>query len=154
MIYLDANVLIAGVSNVAGLEKRTEQTERLLRSNELLYASALGDYEARKSLVMFGDEHLLLLDSLLEKKIRLNANWDMAILQALKISRQFKERLAVDSADTLHVAWALALGADTFASFDRTSGPRPLALALGLKVWPKAGPKDFEVMTKLKPKRR
>jgi len=96
---------------------------------------------------------LLLLDALINQKVRLNIAWDVAIIQALKIARQFKARLAVDSADTLHVGWALALGADTFASFDRRSGPRPLAMAVGLKVWPKAGPEDFAAMSRLKPKR-
>jgi len=152
MIYLDANVLVASVALVVD-EDRTEQAERLLRGREVFYTSALGDYEVRKHLAAHDDQHLMLLDALINQKVRLNIAWDVAIIQALKIARQFKAQLAVDSADTLHVGWALALGADTFASFDRRSGPRPLAMAVGLKVWPKAGPEDFAAMSRLKPKR-
>ncbi len=100
-----------------------------------------------------GDEHLARLDALIAHRLSFNAAWDVAALQALKLARQFKERLAVDSADTLHVGWALALGSETFASFDRQSGPRPLELSVGLKLWPKPEPKDFEAMSRLKPKK-
>lgn len=144
--------LQAAVATVAD-ERCIEQTERLLRTESSFYTSALGDFEARKHLVAVDDEHLMLLYSLLVQKIRLNVAWDVAILQALKIARQFKERLAVDSADTLHVGWVLALGADTFASFDRRSS-QAAGSSLGLKLWPKAEPKDFEAMARLKPKRR
>jgi hypothetical protein len=56
----------------------------------------------------------------------------------------------VDSADTLHVGWALSVGAEGFASFDRDSGPRALAMAVGLKLWPEASARDFEQRKRLK----
>ena len=65
-------------------------------------------------------------------------------MQSLKIAHIFKKRLFVDSADTLHVGWAVSIGAETFASFDRESAPRALAMCVGLKVWPEAKPKDKE----------
>jgi predicted nucleic acid-binding protein len=152
VIYLDANVVIAAVSNVLE-EARTERVERLMRrTKEPFYLSTLADYEARKSLLTGGggDEHLSRLDTLIAGKLHLNAAWDVAVLQALKLARQFKQRLAVNSADTLHVGWALAIGADVFASFDRLKGPRALALAVGLTVWPKAEAADYQAMSRLK----
>ena len=149
MIYLDANVIFAGVRHCV---ERTDQATRLFARKEIFYVSALSDYETRKALLTHGgtQQKLDLLDSLSAKKFRLNAGWETAISQALKISGQLKARLAVDSADTLHVGWALALGAETFASFDREKGPRALALCLGLNVWPDPAPKDFEQMKRLK----
>lgn len=148
MIYLDANVLIAAAANVA---EASEQAERLLRGKGEFYTSRLADYEARKYLCRLesGDpqENLTLL---LAGKVTLGKEWDGAVLQALKISRQFKQRLWVDSADTLHVGWALSVGAEVFASFDRESGPRALALVMGLKLWPEAGPRDYELRKRFK----
>ena len=143
MIYLDANILYASVANV---KDQTDSVARLLARQELLQVSSLADYEARKALLTQGGtaDHLALLDSLLAARFKLNTGWDAAISQALKVARQFKQRLWVDSADTLHVGWALALGAETFASFDRASGPRALALCLGLKLWPEPAPMDYE----------
>ena len=46
MIYLDANVVVASVTN----NDHSEQVERLLRSRKPFYVSRLADYEARKSL--------------------------------------------------------------------------------------------------------
>ena len=148
MIYLDANVVIASVSHVPGA---SEHVARLLRRPKVFYVSRLADYEARKFLARpasaAAEENLNLL---LAEKFRAGQEWEGAILQALKISRQFKQRLWVESADTLHVGWALSVGAEVFASFDRESGPRALAMAVGLKLWPEAGAKDFEQRKLLK----
>ena len=116
MIYLDANILYAGVVNV---KDQTDSVARLLARNELFHVSSLADYEARKALLTQGanDDHVALLDSLLSSKCKMNTGWDAAISHSLKVARQFKQRLWVDSADTMHVGWALALGADIFASF-------------------------------------
>jgi predicted nucleic acid-binding protein len=142
MIYLDANVVVASVVNAGGA---SEQVARRLRSRQAFFVSRLADYEARKYVSRFtenaAEENL---DLLLARKFHLGTEWEAAIFQALKISRQFKSRLWVDSADTLHVGWALSVEAEMFASFDRDSGPRALAMAVGMKLWPEASAKDFE----------
>jgi predicted nucleic acid-binding protein len=155
MIYCDANVLIPTVVNVVE-ERRTGLVERLLRTHSGFYISALAEYEARKQLCALPDVELrqASLSAVLEAKFTLLNDWQPAILHALKLAHRFKARLAVDSADTLHVGWALSVGADVFASFDRTSGPRALALCVGLKVWPDPSARDFESMARLKRSRR
>jgi len=140
VIYLDANVVVASCTN----NEFSDLASRLLRSSTRLYVSRLADYEARKLFACLDPAAEDDLNRLLAEKFSFGNEWEGAIMQALKISRQFKQRLRVDSADTLHVGWALSIGADVFASFDRESGPRALALALGLKLWPEAGPKDYE----------
>lgn len=149
MTYLDANVLYAAVRHVP---QQTELVARLFARKEMLHVSSLADYEAQKALLTQGgsEDHLTSLEALVSARCKLNTGWDAAISQALKLSRQFQQRLWVDSADTMHVGWALAVGADTFASFDRASGPRALALCLGLKLWPEATPEDFEQMKRLR----
>jgi len=148
VIYLDANVVIASVSN---MPDASEHVARLLRTPKVLYVSRLADYEARKFLARqanpAAEENL---NFLLTEKFSHGKEWEAAIMQALKISRQFKQRLWVDSADTLHVGWALSVGAEGFASFDRDSGPRALAMAVGLKLWPEASARDFEQRKRLK----
>jgi len=101
---------------------------RLLRKGGAFHVSALSDYEVRKTLLTsgFSEAKLSQLDDLIAARFHLNADWDRAIRKALELARQFRARLVVDSADTLHVAWAMVLGAETFASFDRTKGPRGL----------------------------
>jgi predicted nucleic acid-binding protein len=146
MIYLDSNVVVAATTN----QDVSEKVQRLLRVKQPFYVSRLADYEARKAMACLDPAAEGNLDRLLAEKFRLGNEWDGAIIQALKISRQFKRRLCVDSADTLHVGWAMSVGADVFASFDRASGPRALALCLGLELWPEPRPKDFETMKRLK----
>ena len=150
MIYLDSNALIAGVVNVP---QRTAPLQRFFRqARGPIWASPLCDYEARKGLWQLPEvDWRTELNTLLQGRVTLvEGGWDMAISQALELARQFKARLAVDSADTLHVGWALAMNAKVFASFDRSRGPRALALCLGLKVWPDPQPADYEAMRRLK----
>ncbi len=150
MIYLDANVVIAGVVHVAA-EERTARLLRLLRQTPDARVSPLAEYEARKHLYSLAEDWETDFELLLKHSAsRLPDEWSGPILQALKIARDFKHRLAVDSADTLHVAWAVSIGADLFASFDRNKGPRALALCLGLKVWPAPTGDDFAAMKRLK----
>jgi predicted nucleic acid-binding protein len=139
MIYLDTNVVVAACTNT----ENSEQVGRLFRGEEPLYVSRLADYEARKCLASLDPAAESDLNLLFLEKFSTGKEWEAAILQALKLSRHFKERLWVDSADTLHVGWALSIGADVFASFDRESGPRALAKAAGLKVWPPENAKDY-----------
>ena len=73
-----------------------------------------------------------------------------AIDSALSIARDFREKLAVDSADTLHIGWAEAEQCTMFGSFDSTSGARALAYARGLKVWPEMNETDFQQLARLK----
>ncbi len=148
MIYLDANVVVASVKKVA---VASDQVARLLRAKDEFYVSRLAEYEVRKYLSTRPEaEPEENLNLLLTEKFVTGKEWDSAILQALKISRQFREKLWVDSADTLHVGWALSIGADVFASFDRDSGPRALAMSMGLKLWPAAGPQDYEMRKRLR----
>ena len=149
MTYLDANVLVAAVVNVAE-EERTARTARLARSKAVLCVSPLAEYEAKKHLYQSGEgEWEEDFENFAAGK-RLADQWSGPVLQALKLARDFKARLAVDSADTLHVAWALSIGADVFASFDRDKGPRALALCVGLKVWPEPAERDYAAMRRLK----
>lgn len=151
MIYLDANALIAAVVMVAE-EQRTARIARLMRKRPVVRVSPLAEYEARKHLYQAReDDWEPNMETFLDGPAqRLSDEWSAPILQALKLARDFNERLAVDSADTLHVAWALSVGAETFASFDRRSGPRALALCVGLKLWPEATADDFSAMKRLK----
>ena len=147
--YLDANALVACVVNVTE-QDRTAQMRRFLKSKPHLDISPLAEYEARKHLHQAGPaEWEKELNGFLRGRL-LGDQWSAAILQAVKMARDFKARLAVDSADTLHVGWALAVGADLFVSFDRKSGPRSLALCLGLKVWPEPTEADWTQMRRLK----
>ena len=76
--------------------------------------------------------------------------WTDAIDAALKIAGELRERLAVDSADTLHVGWAKAEQCTIFGSFDSASGARALAHAQGLLVWPEMTEADFKQYARLK----
>ena len=76
--------------------------------------------------------------------------WAEAIDSALAIACDLRERLAVDSADALHVGWAKAEQCTVFGSFDTTSGARALAHAQGLKVWPGMTEADFQQYARLK----
>jgi hypothetical protein len=76
--------------------------------------------------------------------------WAEAIEAALAIASEFRERLAVDSADTLHVGWAEAEQCTIFGSFDSASGTRALAHARGLKVWPEMKEADFQQFARLR----
>lgn len=78
------------------------------------------------------------------------AGWSEAIESALVIAGEFRERLAVDSADTLHIGWAKVERCTIFGSFDRASGARALAHAVGLKVWPDMADADFQQFSRLK----
>ena len=62
----------------------------------------------------------------------------------------FGRKLAVDSADTLHLGWAKAEHCTIFGSFDSASGTRALAHAQGLKVWPEMNEADFQQYARLK----
>lgn len=73
-----------------------------------------------------------------------------AIDSALAIASEFRERLAVDSGDTLQVGWAEAEQCTMFGSFDTGSGTRALAYARGLRVWPEMTEGDFQQFSRLK----
>jgi predicted nucleic acid-binding protein len=84
--------------------------------------SPLAEYEVRKHLCGLAEEvktgaenRLVTYLSAWEPVLTV---WDQAIESALMIASEFRERLAVDSADTLHVAWAELEQCTTFASFD------------------------------------
>lgn len=76
--------------------------------------------------------------------------WGEAIEHALIVAQELRQRLAVDSADTLYVGWAQAEECTWFGSFDSNSGTRALAYARGLKVLPGMKPEDFEQLARLK----
>jgi predicted nucleic acid-binding protein len=133
----------------------TERALRWLARREVpVSVSPLAIYEARK--------HLCGLDQEIKQsgETRLNqylcewesvvTGWVEAIDSALAIASDLRERLAVDSADTLHVGWAKAEECAIFGSFDSASGARALAYAQGLKVWPEMTEADFQQYARLK----
>lgn len=150
MIYLDANCVVAATVRVDE-EERTEKMARLARKHgSELRVSPWAEYETRKYLLgANAADWEADLDGFLVGR-RLPGDWAVAVAEALRLAREFRARLAVDSADVLHVAWSLAVGAKVFASFDRNSGPRALALCVGLQVFPVPSDKDFEAMNRLK----
>lgn len=150
MIYLDTNALAPAV---VYSEARTGPMERLMAKHrrDVFWWSPLADYELRKYLWSVPEE--LWAEDLplaLGRVTRLSTGWEAAVEQALKLAHDFRGRLAVDSADVLHVGWALSLKAELFASFDRASGPRALALCCGLTVWPDPTSEDYAAMNRLK----
>ena len=151
MIYADANFLDAAVRHIAG---RTGILKRVLRQQQMA-VSPLALYELRKALASLPSVEkigvLERLDALLGCGVAiLPAEWDGAIDHALRVADEFGGRLAVDSADTLHVGWAKMAGCSHFGSFDRTSGPRALAKACALEVIPPMEQKDWQQMRRLK----
>jgi len=116
--------------------------------------SPLAVYEVRKHLWGLAQE---VRDAAQERLNLYLAEWESvvtgwveAIDSALVIASELRERLAVDSADTLHVGWAQAEQCTMFGSFDTASGSRALAYARGLKVWPEMTEADFQQFSRLK----
>lgn len=134
---------------------RTERALRWLARRELpVSVSPLSVFEARKHLCGLADEFRRpgegRLARYLTEWVPVVTGWAEAIESALVIASELRERLAVDSADTLHVGWAIAEQCTTFGSFDSASGARALAYARGLKVWPEMSEMDFQQYARLK----
>lgn len=152
MIYADANFLDALVWPVPD---RSDVAGRAYRQGRV-FASPLALYELKKAQAALPPAEKRTcrdnLAELLEADLKtLPPDWSEAVTRAEQIAEDFGARLAVDSADTLHVAWALHAGCTAFASFDRRSGPRALAKALGLQVIPPMTQADWQEMRRLKP---
>lgn len=133
----------------------SERALRWLARRELsVSVSPLAVYEVRKHLwglptvVRKAGEQRL--DRYLSEWDGVVTGWAEAIDSALAIAGDLRERLAVDSADTLHVGWALAEQCTRFGSFDSASGTRALAHARGLSVWPEMTETDFAHYARLK----
>lgn len=134
---------------------QVERALRWLARKELpVNVSPLALYETRKQLWLLpeparvaAESHLAGLLSDWEVTV---TGWEEAVNSALTIARELREKLIVDSADTLHVGWAQAEQCTTFGSFDTNSGARALAYARGLKVWPEMTEKDFAQFARLK----
>src|SRR5439155_5448070 len=132
-----------------------ERALRWLARRELpVSVSPLAVYEVRKHLWGLAQE---VRDAAQERLNLYLAEWESvvtgwaeAIDSALVIASELRERLAVDSADTLHVGWAQAEQCTMFGSFDTASGSRALAYARGLKVWPEMTEADFQQFSRLK----
>ncbi|MGO9204563.1 MAG: hypothetical protein ACLQM8_28920 [Limisphaerales bacterium] len=111
-------------------------------------------YEARKHLCGLGQEVRRAgeerLSQYLSEWDSVVTGWAEAIDSALALASELRERLAVDSADTLHVGWAVAEECTMFGSFDSASGARALAYARGLRVWPEMSHEDFQQYARLK----
>ena len=119
----------------------TERALRWLARREVpVSVSPLAIYEVRKHLFCLPQEvensGVARLDQYLCEWNAVITGWSEAIEPALAIAGELRERLAVDSADTLHVGWAKAERCAIFGSFDAASGTRALAHAQGLKVRP------------------
>lgn len=125
--------------------------QRLARQHGAeLYVSPWAEYEARKYL---HGSNATARESDLDDFFPAGGSWrdwPLAVAEALRIAREFRARLTVDSADMLHVCWALAVRAKVFASFDRHRGPRALELCAGLKIFPAPEEKDFAAISRLK----
>jgi hypothetical protein len=155
--YPEANFILRLCVRSADPEAfaRSERALRWLARRELpVSVSPLAVYEVSKHLWGLaepvrkaGEERL---NRYLSEWDAVVTGWAEAIDSALTIASEFRERLAVDSADTLHVGWALAEQCIMFGSFDTASGTRALAHARGLKVWPEMTPDDFQQFARLK----
>lgn len=155
--YPDANFILSLCAR-SDDPQRAADAERALRwlaRRELpVSVSPLAMYEARKHLWSFperlrkpAEERL---DLFLGEWDSVVTGWAEAIDAALAIAGEFRERLAVDSADTLHVGWAEAEQCTVFGSFDSASGTRALAHARGLRVWPEMKEADFQQFARLR----
>lgn len=155
--YPDANFILRLCVRSSDNEafSLSERALRWLARRELpVSVSPLAVYEVRKHLCGLptearraGEERL---GQYLSEWDGVVTGWAEAIDSALAIAGDFRERLAVDSADTLHVGWALAEQCTMFGSFDSTSGARALAHARGLQVWPEMTEADFAQYARLK----
>jgi hypothetical protein len=155
--YPDANFILSLCAR-SDDPQRAADAERALRwlaRRELTVSvSPLAIYEARKHLWNFperlrkpAEERL---DLFLCEWDSVVTGWAEAIEAALAIAAEFPERLAVDSADTLHVGWAEVEQCTGFGSFDSASGTRALAHARGLRVWPEMKEADFQQFARLR----
>ena len=155
--YPDANFILRLCVRSADTEafSLSERALRWLARRELpVSVSPFAVYEVRKHLCELpadvqkpGEERL---GHYLSEWDGVVTGWAEAIDSALAIAGDFRERLAVDSADTLHVGWALAEQCTMFGSFDAASGTRALAHACGLRVWPDMTETDFAQYARLK----
>jgi predicted nucleic acid-binding protein len=155
--YPDANFIIRVClpSQDRDAAAEAERALRWLARRELpISVSPLAVYETRKHLWELREDARSAaeerLEILLSEWDTVTTGWSEAIDSALSIAQDFRERLAVDSADTLHVGWAQAEECTMFGSFDTASGTRALAYARGLKVWPEMKESDFQQLARLK----
>lgn len=155
--YPDTNFLLrlCAQSDAPAAKDQVDRALRWLAKKEYtVICSPLTVYETRKQLWLLPEPARVKAE---EELARLLATWEPtltgwseAIDSALLIARDFRSRLIVDSADTLHVGWAQAEQCVVFGSFDTNSGARALAYARGLKVWPDMTDKDFANFARLK----
>jgi hypothetical protein len=155
--YQDANFILRLCVRSDDPEafSRSKRALRWLARRELpVSVSPLAVYEVRKHLWGLTEEVRKAGEERLSQYLSewdgVVTGWAEAIDSALAVASEFRERLAVDSADTLHVGWALAEECTMFGSFDSASGARALAYARGLKVWPEMTQDDFQQYARLK----
>ena len=155
--YPDANFIVrlcVRSDSPQALAEAERALRWLARREVPVSFSWLAVYESRKHLWGLPEEVRktaeVELDRLLSRWEPTVIGWEDAVDRALVIASEFRERLAVDSADTLHVGWAQAEGCTMFGSFDSSSGARALAYARGLKVWPEMKELDFQQFSRLK----
>jgi len=156
-LYPDANLIIHLCVHSQNTEifARAGRVLRWLNRREIPVAvSPWAVYEAKKHLWGLPEDIRVPaeaeLEGLLSDWDSVITGWAEAIEHALTIAQELRQRLMVDSADTLHVGWAQAEECTHFASFDTFSGTRALAYARGLKVVPEMKPRDFEQLARLK----
>lgn len=133
----------------------SERALRWLARRDLpVSVSPLAVYEVRKHLCGLSEEIRKTAEERLTQYLSewdgVVTGWAEAVDSALAIADELRERLAVDSADTLHVGWAKAEQCTMFGSFDTASGARALAHARGLKLWPEMTEADFQQYARLK----
>src|SRR5215471_16525466 len=156
--YPDANFVLPLCvrSKDAERQKLVERAFRWLARNEMpVVLSPLTEYEVRKQLWAFPEDArqsaLAEFGSLKAEWERTLSGWGEAVDCALKIAQDFRTKLHVDSADTLHVGWAEAENCTAFGSLDQNSGTRALAHSRNLRVIPDMGPRDFAHLKRLAP---
>lgn len=142
MIYLDTSLIVS----LYCLDANSEAAAAALQSAEAPFLlTSLGELEAINALHLRvfrreiagrqAEASLRRLEEDLRSRVyALRALPETAFARARQLSRQLTSRLGTRTADLLHVAAALELGATGFFSFDAQQ--RKMAAAAGLKLNP------------------
>jgi predicted nucleic acid-binding protein len=140
LIYLDTSFVVSlyslDVNSAAATSLLPTVQEEILITSlvELETINALGLKEFRKQVTgLQAESSYLNFERAVHTGIfQLRALPEPAFQRARQLSRQFTAKLGVRTADLLHVAAALEMGANRFFSFDLQQ--RKMATAAGLKL--------------------
>lgn len=156
--YPDTNFILplCVKSDDATRQKQVDRALRWLTRKEMpVLLSPLAEYETRKQLWGLPETAriaaLVALEGLKTDWEKTVAGWGEAVDAALSIAETFRQKLHIDSADTLHVGWAECEQCSTFGTFDTNSGTKALAYARGLRVFPDMTEEDHAQLARIKP---